>query len=824
MPAKKTTTLEFIVDVSKLDPALKRIIAQMKVLNNNVNKVNGSFRAINPSINHMNTSMNKVNTSTGRFIKQTKGGIRVLGQKGLLGAIALVRNHLLLLSFAFGGVIALLNKTVSASSKLENSLLGVSAVARAVGESVFETKEAAKDLASDGLMTISEAAEGLKNLLARGMNLDQAIKMMNVFKDSAAFGRQGALGFGEAIVGATQGLKNQLSMLLDNAGLTKNLSQIHADYAKSINKTVAQLSEKEKIQAEIIGLEKEGIYFLGNAELLTKTYSGAVAKLSAQFEILKATLGDRLKPIFADVVNIFSTQIEKAKEWMDTHGAFLGEVLRKNFEEIKRNLKEIAPLIGDISITILAIVQDIGKLGEDGGIASFVRGLHGLASIIVLIAMMLAEVSLRMVTLGGLLTSNASPLKHLIDLNPKLREAFQGLKSDIEALNQAQADVLEKGIFTAIADDYKKNAQTLFEMLGGETGEGRSGRSGWKGWRERWPKKAKVPPPKEVVGGGGEGLFGAGIFSSPKVKRQQDKVEQDAIKDMIKRKEEAFKMLEKISTDTANIFAMPYEKERQEIALTKQALIDSLNAKEISWIQYGEAIYQLQRQLGESQRREIVELSQVWQDMGNAIAETVITTNFTIKQEEKDTIDQLKRELDRGAIDQQEFALRAAQAHENATIRIRNAWASLGQNLVSMMSQYMTKIAMDAFVKSQSISMALNAAFNPTSLLFGLGIAAFGLATSAISQSAFKQKSESSYQDISPTGGSESSRRTFGGLGQAPVQNIVITPTVSITGENVWIGGGSVEELELGLEDLIVRMTQKSIDTGELDLSGVGPR
>jgi hypothetical protein len=41
---------------------------------------------------------------------------------------------------------------------------------------------------------------------------------MNRFKDSAAFGRQGALEFGQAIVGATEGIKNGNSALVDNAG------------------------------------------------------------------------------------------------------------------------------------------------------------------------------------------------------------------------------------------------------------------------------------------------------------------------------------------------------------------------------------------------------------------------------------------------------------------------------------------------------------------------------------------------------------------------------------------------------------------------------
>jgi hypothetical protein len=66
-----------------------------------------------------------------------------------------------------------------------------------------------KDLSADGLMPLGDAASGLKNLLASGMSLDQAIKLMKAFKDSAAFGRQGSLEFGQAIVRCDRGYQER---------------------------------------------------------------------------------------------------------------------------------------------------------------------------------------------------------------------------------------------------------------------------------------------------------------------------------------------------------------------------------------------------------------------------------------------------------------------------------------------------------------------------------------------------------------------------------------------------------------------------------------
>lgn len=55
--------------------------------------------------------------------------------------------------------------------------------------------------------------------------------MMNRFKDSAAFGRQSSLSLGEAVKSATEGIKNENSILVDNAGVTKNVSMMWEEYA-----------------------------------------------------------------------------------------------------------------------------------------------------------------------------------------------------------------------------------------------------------------------------------------------------------------------------------------------------------------------------------------------------------------------------------------------------------------------------------------------------------------------------------------------------------------------------------------------------------------
>lgn len=202
---------------------------------------------------------------------------------------------------AVSALSSFLSSAIKTSNKFENALIGLSTVAgRKLGqEGLDRAKQSAIELANDGLLTVQESADGLKNLLASGFGLEEAVNLMNTFKDAAAFGRQGSLSFGDAIVSATQGIKNGNSILVDNAGITKNLSIIleEAGYsAQDLSKATTDASVR---QALYNGLLKEGNIFLGDSAKLAQTASGQQAKLSATIANFKKVVGDAVKPIYS---------------------------------------------------------------------------------------------------------------------------------------------------------------------------------------------------------------------------------------------------------------------------------------------------------------------------------------------------------------------------------------------------------------------------------------------------------------------------------------------------------------------------------------------
>jgi hypothetical protein len=234
-------------------------------------------------------------------------------------------------SMALGGVAS---KSIKSFMTMENSMRGLSSVANKVGENfrsmgqgvtvdAESAKEAAIELSEDGLMSVADSSTALKNLLLAGFGLPKAVEMLKAFKDSAAFGRQSALSFGQAVVSAAEGVKNENSILVDNAGITKNLSVMQKDYATDLGKTVAQLSAAEKREATYFGILGESAAMAGDAAAATETLSGQFSALETDSFNLYAALGETLAPVVQSMIQEFRAMIGATKEWVEANEELL---------------------------------------------------------------------------------------------------------------------------------------------------------------------------------------------------------------------------------------------------------------------------------------------------------------------------------------------------------------------------------------------------------------------------------------------------------------------------------------------------------------------
>ena len=246
---------------------------------------------------------NKASSGMKKMSGDAKNTTKSFG--GLNNASVLLKGALVAVAVAASALaLKLGSDCVKSAVKFQNAMMGLETVATKFGVSTDAAKKAAQDLASDGLMTVAEAGEGLKNLISTGFSLPEAIELMKGFKDSAAFNRQGTLEFGQAIVGATQGIKNMNSMMVDNAGITKNLSQIMKERGFTMQDVTDEVKGAAARQAMYNGLLKETAVFEGDAEKSAKSFGGQMDRLKTNFEKIKIQIGNAMLPALTDLLDI----------------------------------------------------------------------------------------------------------------------------------------------------------------------------------------------------------------------------------------------------------------------------------------------------------------------------------------------------------------------------------------------------------------------------------------------------------------------------------------------------------------------------------------
>ncbi|QNK86425.1 hypothetical protein H7992_14275 [Sporosarcina sp. resist] len=201
---------------------------------------------------------------------------------------------------------------VMAASELESAFLGLQSIVEGQGRSFTKAKSFINGYIADGLVPLTNAVTAYKNLAARGYSDDQIEQTMERLKDAAAFGRQASYSLGDAVSSATEGLKNENSILVDNAGVTKNVAKMWDEYANSIGTTANKLSQQQKIQAEVNGIMEETKFQVGDAATYADTFAGRLSLLSKTLGDIQVNIGQAFMPIANFVIPI----LQKLANWL----------------------------------------------------------------------------------------------------------------------------------------------------------------------------------------------------------------------------------------------------------------------------------------------------------------------------------------------------------------------------------------------------------------------------------------------------------------------------------------------------------------------------
>lgn len=212
-------------------------------------------------------------------------------------------------AFSVTAIVKFGKECLNVATETSNAWIGLNSILVGQGKSFQQAQKFINDYISDGLVPLNNAVTTYKNLAARGYSSEQIEKTMTALKNSATFGRQSTYSLGEAVQTASEGLKNENSILVDNAGVTKNVAKMWEDYAKSIGKTTNQLTQQEKIQAEVNGILEETKFQSNDAAIYTSTYSGKLAMLTQAFTNMKTAIGNVIQPIAKLFIPIITSAV-----------------------------------------------------------------------------------------------------------------------------------------------------------------------------------------------------------------------------------------------------------------------------------------------------------------------------------------------------------------------------------------------------------------------------------------------------------------------------------------------------------------------------------
>lgn len=272
----------------------------------------------------------KVTLDTSLDNKGLMKGIQYI--KGMFGGLnGVVRKLGTTIAVVFGArqIISFMVDSSKAAMSLSDALTGLRSILEGQGRSFSKAQSFIEEYTSDGLIPAKNAITAYKNLASRGYDDSQIQQVLTALKDASAYGRQASYTMGEAVESATEGLKNENSILVDNAGVTKNVAKMWEEYAASIGTTANNLTQQQKIQAEVTGILEETKFQTGDAATVAGTLSGQLQQLSFNFNNLKVAVGNALNPIVQSFLPIINTAISTLVRFANAVAAVISLIFGK---------------------------------------------------------------------------------------------------------------------------------------------------------------------------------------------------------------------------------------------------------------------------------------------------------------------------------------------------------------------------------------------------------------------------------------------------------------------------------------------------------------
>lgn len=346
-------------------------------------------------------------------------------------------------AIAIGGVVAglvtlqstiqVLRQSVTAANEYQSSLTGLARLSERFGYSSRDATDAAKSLSEDGIVTVTTAASGLQKLLTAGVGLPDAIKLMQGYKDQAAFGKSSTIDLDTAVGNLAESFYTENSAIGNLSGQTENWTQILEYGAGVLGKNVNQLSEKERVQAKLIGQQRLNNLVEGDSAVLADTNAGKQQRLNATLKEMQVTIGNVTNSITGGFIGALAgmsrEQQNAAISVAGGAAAFVGivtiaPIVVKAIRAIRTAIITIGVANAFASAGITALLGALGGLAAGFAINDLINNMDSVEDLTAGTAGNVEQVSGGLSNAAGNASDLAKQMKKINDQMNEVREDY----------------------------------------------------------------------------------------------------------------------------------------------------------------------------------------------------------------------------------------------------------------------------------------------------------------------------------------------------------------------------------------------------------------
>lgn len=250
--------ISFVADEQQLNAALQRIESRLGSLEKSANS-----------------------TATSLSFQSLQQGIQILDQ------LAQKINQVALQGASFNLLTSEFDKLATAAGESSNEMIAAL------------DKAAKNSISNRDLMLAANRA----NLLGVTDDTDKLVQLMEI---SVARGDALGVSTTQAFNDIVVGLGRQSKLILDNLGIMVDIDKINQEYAKSIGKTVAALTDQEKKTALINAVIADSQRLLKDGVSVASENQSKIESLTASWTNLADTLSAQVTPALANVFGALS--------------------------------------------------------------------------------------------------------------------------------------------------------------------------------------------------------------------------------------------------------------------------------------------------------------------------------------------------------------------------------------------------------------------------------------------------------------------------------------------------------------------------------------